>query len=299
MKRTRIEFVNLNEETVRQLKNELNEAKNTIIDLMPEKIQDVLRDFLNCESKEERWHWADEAAEQLVPFAKILPSDESNWYYSGERAFCPLCGCGSSSPLPPPGFAVPEGLLRHLRGYGNMSQCNVFKATIDLARDYWDKRFRASDLAEEAEKNARIAERRKTETLYRIKPESPPELINESLNFRELARDEKGLAWAEQRLKDLGFQIRVEENVKSYTREHGEIIVCADPRPSRVIEFRAYKRTPAGHFSRRYGRIYVIGNWTLFDTWKKNLRLKYEAWIAREAERSIKNRCQKRGQRKC
>ena len=60
-------------------------------------------------------------------------------YPDTARAPCPLCGGGRESftmdsPDLEGTFSLPEGLRRHLEGYGNMRQCPVLKAVIAMAR---------------------------------------------------------------------------------------------------------------------------------------------------------------------
>jgi hypothetical protein len=77
----------------------------------------------------------------LVELAMARPSEEMG-SLAGEspRAICPLCGDDSNNPFSIRGFAVPDGLLRHLEGSHNAIQCPVFEIACALARE----RFRTT-----------------------------------------------------------------------------------------------------------------------------------------------------------
>jgi len=62
--------------------------------------------------------------------------------------------------------------------------------------------------------------------LYR----TPPDLIDGRLSFGKTPRSKEESDWVEERLANLGFQITCDANVKSYTNEHKDSVVYADPR---------------------------------------------------------------------
>lgn len=51
------------------------------------------------------------------------------------RALCPLCKQGAQGTRDLKGYAVPDGLRRHLLGELNSRQCVVFGAAEAIARD--------------------------------------------------------------------------------------------------------------------------------------------------------------------
>jgi hypothetical protein len=243
---------------------------------MPEDIQRILMSYLSCESSHEARFWDSSVADVIIDAAKILPPEQG--FYFSERAYCPLCGQGSSSPYES-GFSVPEGLRRHLVGWGNTYQCKVMKTALGLARDYWDERFREADQAEEVAKRKRLEERKRTETLYRTAPDGDPQLIDEWIWFGTKARDHGQLAWAEARLNELGFATLSEGNVTSYLSERGDFVIYADPRGNGRIIFNVYKK-PNKSLSQkgRKPRVRIAPRNTFYlqDNWRNDIFSKYE-----------------------
>jgi hypothetical protein len=176
---------------------------------MPEDAQSILESFYDCESKNNTYRWRDNAASRVVHLAKPLPK---GIFDSRDRAYCPLCGGGA---LPPSdeGFANPEGLRRHLIGWGGQqTQCFVFNAVELGARSYWSDKFHDQEQARLAE----LEKRRKSETLFKVDPDEPAKLIDEGM-FWSKPRNNDELIWAENRLATLGFETHVKENLRSYT----------------------------------------------------------------------------------
>ena len=102
----------------------------------------------------------------MIASAEIIVDND----YFDQRARCPLCRDSSSSPYSE-GFSVPEGLRRHLIGWGNARQCSVMEAACALARDHWHQAYDASDRAEDNAKQAELEARRKSETLFQVAPD--------------------------------------------------------------------------------------------------------------------------------
>jgi len=119
--------------------------------------------------------------EAVVNRATLLPGGEGE-LVSRRRAFCPLCGAGSHH-TGERGYAVPEGLQAHLEFRGNVQRCLVMAAAYELAVNNWSTRFGASDKAAEAAKMKKLAERRESETLYRVSPSDEPKLLEEDKPF--------------------------------------------------------------------------------------------------------------------
>lgn len=255
---------------VERLKAELDRARRTVLDLMPDNIRDVLYSYRECASRQESWRWREGAAEQLIGLAQPLQSARSR-----DRASCPLCKGGSSSPYEE-GFSLPEGLRRHLVGWGNSFSCPVMTAAYDLAREWAHDKFHDDEMRERAEAQAEIDRRKQTETLYQIGPDRDPELMRVGDSWHP-ARGEEGLAWAEDRLEKLGFKKTLEGRVKSYAQEHDTFIVYADPREEGRIDFVVYTlplprrpRSPRQPFRMR-------PRFKVMDTWKHDIDKKYAA----------------------
>ncbi len=126
------------------------------------------------------------------------------------------------------------------------------------------------------EKQKRIIQRKKTEILYKIAPNRESELIDEGIGFGAVPRNADELAWAENRLVDLGFQISREANIKSYISEQESFVVYADPRAKGEIKFTVNKK-PLSKSSRKR---FWGNSFSLKDNWKNDIRGKYESRVA-------------------
>ncbi|WP_158985803.1 hypothetical protein [Lysobacter panacisoli] len=105
-----------------------------IINLMPPEAKKLLMSHYGRPSDQPLWDWASETAEKLIEQCQnVIQATYQGQPFGAPRAYCPLCGDGSSS-FYEEGFALPTGLMRHLTGYGNMRQCEVFRAALALAK---------------------------------------------------------------------------------------------------------------------------------------------------------------------
>ncbi|MGO4686200.1 hypothetical protein [Hyphomicrobium sp. 2TAF46] len=231
------------EAEVRKLKSQLWRARTVIISLMPEQYAKPLRSYHECTSTKEFWRWRESVAELIVT---LVPADAIKEDWGGSpRANCPLCGSETSGPYPG-GFAIPRGLIQHLTGHGNASHCSVTEAAFDLARESLESRFgEAERIAEKAakEEDARQREeRQKIETLYKLHPVEPPQLIDDGYHswFGELRKVES-LEWAEARAKTLGFQKHLDTNVMSLEKQEANYVIYADIRSEKRITFNIYR----------------------------------------------------------
>jgi len=256
------------EEVISSLEDQLYRARRSIISLVTEEAQKILWGYVDCESELNARHWQNIAAREIIKLAEPIPSE---LFHSSNRAYCPLCKDGELV-LYESGFKVPEGLRRHLIGWGNENnQCIVFGAAMNLARDHWgDPREKQ---AEEAASIAR--ERRRSEIVYKVDAKRSPVLIDEGIRFDDF-RSVDDMAWAEDRLLALGFEIRIDRNVKSYTSESDTFIVYADPRRNYHIEFNVYLKQFA------QGRAeHSIGYFDLTDYWTNSIDQKYQSSLQR------------------
>jgi hypothetical protein len=136
------------DEHVERLKNELDAALSTIVHLMPEEMREVLQSYYLCESPKDAEIWEPTARWKIIELAKPMPDEELSYGYNlNKRAPCPLCVAESSSPYQR-GFSLPEGLHRHLEGYGNVRECGVMAAARRLSKAYFFRRFAEAEKKE-------------------------------------------------------------------------------------------------------------------------------------------------------
>lgn len=185
-----------------------------------------------------------------------------------ERGNCSLCQEGADSPLTP-GFALPEGLRRHLSGYGNVNRCVVFDAAHLLVLEGNREKFDRNDRDNESKKALEIQQRRETEILFQVAPYRNPELI-ESTSYRSPRKSEQ-LVWAENRLDLLGFEIQKNNNVWTHTKEVSDFIVYADIRSSRDIQFSVYSKQSL----KKHEMAADYRRFNIPDTWKYDFQEKF------------------------
>jgi hypothetical protein len=222
---------------------------------MPQDIQDLLESYDTVDTRKQAHEWERDVIRNVIKRAEPIPST-----YGSDRAVCPLCKRGPQSPYDK-GFTIPEGLWRHLTGEYNAHHCVVTEAAFALANDYLNDRIMAAEIAQHQAERAQREHRLRTETLYRITPDGVGQLTEH--------RTADSVAWAESRLiRELGFQVVEKERVKSYIRDHGDLVVWADPLSAGTIILRVYKNTKR---PRRATTEMRIG-----DNWKHRLAAKYE-----------------------
>lgn len=269
------------ENEIRRLKNDLYMARRAVIGLMPPDIGPLLRGYYPCASREEGARWFDDLVDVLIDRAGSAALPASAW---GERrTLCPLCNRGSDSPYVE-GYALPEGLRRHLTGWGNTHHCVVMEIVSKLAYEHWHERFgEAERRARQAEQDA-LAERRRTETAYRTSPVGEPKLVDEGAYSWSPARTPDQLAWAEERLKELGMRCVVAGNVRCWLDERNDYVVYADPRHAGRINFEVWRRPLPKGTGRQLRLSHRRGHFYLLDSWKKDLASKYRQRVAQKLD---------------
>jgi hypothetical protein len=257
------------DDVIRKLKDELWMARYVLLRTLPAELYQLLTSYHDSETREKSYRWLDRIAEAIVELAQPLPETIQSW--GGSRGMCPVCGDGSSSPYER-GFALPEGLRRHLVGYGNTHQCVFTQTALKLARDDWHNRFKESDEKEWRDKQSQLQRRLSTEAMYRIEPFGRPELVDEHIYGP--SRTPEQMDKARTRLEALGFRKIVEANVEAWIDERAEWIVYADLRQLGRIDFSVWKKPlPKREPARTYK--YRIESFHLLDTWKNDLAAKY------------------------
>jgi hypothetical protein len=257
------------DDEIRQLKNKLYSARSPIVDLMPKDIADLLQNHRGCESRADTYKWQSDVVDTIIDKAIFLPERVS---YSGvQRAYCPLCRDGSQGPYDE-GFAISEGLRRHLIGWGNVRQCRVTDAAFALASEYWDSTVEEAERRKRAAASEEKARRREVEILYKNGPHEEPTLFEERCWLGDVPRTEEEFQWAEQRLTQLGFSIKVDERVRSYLKEYSDCTIFADPRATKKITFYVYPKK-ATKSRRGYS---PVRHFFIMDSWKHDLVKKFE-----------------------
>ena len=265
------------EQTIKRLQDELLTARYVILHLMPQNFLNLLTSYYDCKSREDTYQWENMVAEKLLEYVEIIPYHPE---YGRERAYCPLCGEGSDGPVEK-GYALPEGLRRHIVGEGNTKKCPVVEQVRHLARAYWDNKFAEKEKLEREESAKVLEARRANATLFIVSPHEKAKLIDEIAWPWDPHRDSEQLQWAESRLQELGVKKVVTDRVVSYLYDDGELCIYANPIRQKNIEFHAYKMSA----KRRAGRSYH--RYSLPDRYVKGLRDKFEKYIL-EAKKALK-----------
>lgn len=265
--------VDQRDEIIRSLKDELWLVRYNLLRTLPDDLYGLLDGYRNCETRKEFYDWVDHVAVAIGDLAKPLPESLHGW--GAPRALCPLCRGGSDSYYDR-GFAIPEGLRRHLVGYGNTRKCVFMETAEKLALASCGDRFWEVEREEELEKMARVEQRISSETTYRIDPFQSPRLIDDGIFYGRGARTEDELEFAKERLKLLGLKEYVEGKVEAWVDEREDWILYADLRQSGRINFSVWKKPlPKRPPSQTYK--YRIGSFFLLDSWKNDLQKKYES----------------------
>lgn len=269
------------DERIRTLEWDLDSARRAIVSLLPQFIQTLVDSRYACQSWEDAYKWESELVDEIITSATVLSREEGSHF--GPRACCPLCGHGSSA-LYARGFAVPEGLRRHLIGWGNTTGCGVLTPVLDLARDTWRPRFEKAEAEMQAQREAHLAERRQRESLVLIGPSEAPLLNDEKLGFQKEPREAQSLNWAETRLAQLGFQLSESERVRSFTKHMEDHVVYADPRLRGELTFFVYPAPSAASARRRSRSAARRETFALPDKWRHDLDEKFASRLARAIE---------------
>jgi hypothetical protein len=192
---------------VQGLEKMLDQAYRTILHLLPKPFQDAFHKTLWADSRQEMHSRLDEAIDLVIEQANVRTDRFGNnsIIFEEQHAYCPLCGDGSSSAYAD-GFKYPEGLRRHLTGWGNNWRCCVVEAMSKHALLYNRDKFNHVEANRQQERASHIKARRLTETLYQVSVIGEPKLFDD-LSF-VTARNADDFSNAEDRLKVLGFSLQ-------------------------------------------------------------------------------------------
>ncbi len=255
------------ERSTERLQDELDRARHAVVELLPREIRVLVDQRYECQTRTEARAKVNEIIDAIVERSPRVEGVATAWH--AERAWCLLCGGGSSA-LYEQGFAVPEGLRRHLEGSYNTQHCIVMEQIEGLLRDYFDSRFLQKEEDDWRNEQARLAERRRTELVVRAEFSGAPKLLDELLWKQPRTSEE--LLDAEGRLTTLGFARSQNGNVVTYTEEQADYIVYADPRERGVIQFVVYAKPLP---KRETTRPKKEAGFSMPDTWKHDLLGKY------------------------
>lgn len=192
-----------------------------------EPLDRFLGGYHSCQSRSELGQWRRAVVDRIVDLAsRAAPAVVNQW----PRADCPFCRL--------PGWAIPEGLRRHLSGHGNIVQCLVTVALWKQSADSLEDAFAQADRAAAADQVAR----RRSERMFLIDPERAPVLLNEGLwgVLREAPRNTEQLTAAEDRLRELGFAPEADGSVIAWKYRQEPYAVLADPRVAGRVRFCVY-----------------------------------------------------------
>lgn len=267
-------FIDYKDGTIQKLREDLWMLRYRLLNLLPPDIHQILKSYRDCSTRKETYQWLDRVAEEIVGHAKPMNSPMS-W---GGRANCPLCGRGADSPYEE-GFSLPEGLRRHLIGFGNVHQCLFTEVAAYLARDHWQKEFAVAERIEQQVMSLELARRRQVELLYRTSPFDDDLLLDECIWFGERSRNDDELTWAESRLTSLGLRKHIEGNVCAWVDDRDDWVVYADIRIFGRIVFSVWKKPLPKHKPANAHK-YNMKKFCLYDTWKHDLKAKYEVRLS-------------------
>ena len=263
-----------------RLERALESARRTILSLLPDRVQDRLRSYYELQTWHDFHRWEHDIIEHFVENAFVLPETVNSYF--APRAYCPLCGSSSSAPYEH-GFSLPEGLRRHLKGWGNVRPCDVVEQVLAMVLDSRREKFDEFEAKENAEKKAILESRRAQEPLFDLGPTLGVRLIDESLDFGMEPRGSSSLVFAIERLKTLGFEIIETGHTGKFTIISGEYTVYADPRSAGRIKMVVYPPTPARPRRRGYSVSYQT--FEMHDSWKHDLKGKFAVRLAEAIER--------------
>lgn len=268
------------DDEIKRLKEELWFARTTIIDLVPAPFCEFFRGYYHCNTRSEGYEWRRNLVAEII---ENTPVDDQENFGFQRTTRCPLCD-DSPSHFYRDGFTFPEGLRRHLTGFGNTNQCSVMREVYALVRDYWNDKFSEQEELEREEEYRLKQERMKTETLYITEPFGDAELLDGRYSWSD-SRNEEGIQWAEDRLETLGFSIHLNGRTKTYIKEYDDLVVYSDPRTDKKIDFTVYsKPLPKRRPSRGLYK-YNVGHFSFQDTWKHGLPEKFEKRVDETRER--------------
>lgn len=117
------------------LERDLWVTRQVVLELLPEEHNALLSSYKDLDATDSAALWREATIEAVTELADPLPQSRT---YIGTRAFCPLCGKGTTAQYER-GYTVPEGLRRHLEGSGNIQGCQIKNVATQLAYEQVDR----------------------------------------------------------------------------------------------------------------------------------------------------------------
>ncbi len=256
---------------IKQLKNLVWKTRRGLLALMPSDIVNLLDGHLSCESDDDAKRWRDDVIDVLVERAEHTAFVDPR--RGDVRVWCPLCKEGSTGGS---GFALPEGLRRHLEGSYQATRCFVMEVVLGLLYDHVHDPLRLG----RRDSPEVLAKRRRTETRYRLAPGGGPLLYDEQM-LGDQPRSADQLAWAEERLQALGFRCVDEGKTRGWVDETDDYVVYADPRATGCIRFKVWRKPLPSHPTIGPHVTCETGRFQLLDSWKQDLPGKYAERVAK------------------
>ncbi|MGY4283626.1 hypothetical protein ACVWXO_002846 [Bradyrhizobium sp. LM2.7] len=237
------------DDQIGRLKDELWDARHTILRLAPDQFHEILEGYdlvegggrRAIETRQDLRQWERDLYSAVIEAAERIehPEPKNSWMHE-HRVACPLCRSRGSGAFYMDGWKVPGGLEMHLEGAGRTEHCSVTKAAYRLMLDRHREKFEATELATRQQ----LAERKKTEPVVQVRPDEAPELLFEPRFSDQKCRTPEQLTVIEDRLREIGFEVERNDNVVTYRRMSGDTwMVLADPRRDSGVEFELFKRS--------------------------------------------------------
>lgn len=115
----------------------LHIARRAVLSMVRARYPDDVAAFERVRGWETFEPWCDDFVDTLL--GKAEEAIASPFHRGVGRVLCPLCGEGPEQVWTEQGWSVPEGLRRHLTGYGRVSQCSVMVVLGAITREHWSR----------------------------------------------------------------------------------------------------------------------------------------------------------------
>lgn len=223
------------EKRIQKLEEELYVARHFVIERLPEHLSGLMSDVIYGKRPQTG------LIEKIVEATEPISAYERDPIGS-PRAYCPLCDAGSTGWYGEAGYAIPEGLARHLTGYGNTRRCQVMEIVNALERSRREDTRKHEEATKRAEAERELKRLLSKEPRYKTGPECTGQLAEEVGWRYDGVRNARQMELVEGRLETMGFVVKIDGRVHSVTQAWGEkYVVYADARSVKKIDFKVYE----------------------------------------------------------